>query len=240
MKKNIYNRIIGAKFYAIIWAVCFLIFKSVSAQTNCQEIPVIATFQLQKVLLNDTVYKLNNSHHVKFEVFKFYVSNVKLLNNKLPVWIEDDSFHLIDFEESDSNLLCIDIPEDLDFNSIQFNLGIDSLTSVSGAFGGDLDPTKGMYWTWNSGYINFKLEGTSDLCNNPKNEFQFHLGGYVSPFNCLQEVHLEISNSSKFSIAFDLEHLIKQIDLQNLNHVMSPNAAGVELSLLAAKCFSIR
>ncbi len=36
------------------------------------------------------------------------------------------------------------------------------------------------------------------------------------------------------------EHFIKQIDLQNLNHVMSPNAAGVELSLLAAKCFSIR
>ena len=79
--------------------------------------------------------------------------------------------------------LCLEIPEDTEFDAIQFNLGIDSLTNVSGALGGDLDPTKGMYWTWQNGYVNFKLQGTSDLCNNPKNEFEFHLGGYLKPFN---------------------------------------------------------
>jgi hypothetical protein len=67
---------------------------------------------------------------------------------------------LIDFDENDSNALCLEIPDDIEFDAIQFNLGLDSLTNVSGALGGDLDPTKGMYWTWQNGYVNFKLQGS--------------------------------------------------------------------------------
>jgi hypothetical protein len=44
--------------------------------------------------------------------------------------------------------LSFDLPTYLKYDQIQFQLGIDSLTNVSGAMGGDLDPTKGMYWTW--------------------------------------------------------------------------------------------
>lgn len=43
-----------------------------------------------------------------------------------------------------------------------FLLGVDSLTNVSGAFGG-ASTIKGMYWAWNSGYINLKLKGAARI-----------------------------------------------------------------------------
>ena len=80
-------------------------------------------------------------------------------------------------------------------DKIKFNLGIDSLTNVSGVMGGDLDPTKGMYWTWQSGYINFKMEGSSAVCPTRNHEFQFHIGGYQDPFYAMQTLELEVKNS---------------------------------------------
>ena len=210
-----------------------------AAQTNCQQIPVNAYFQFKKLILNDTVYQLKNAHRIKFESFKFYLSNVVLLKANETVWQEENSFHLIDFEENDSNNLCLNLPEDLIFDAIQFNLGIDSLTNVSGALGGDLDPTKGMYWTWQSGYINFKLEGTSDLCNNAKNQFEYHLGGYIPPFRNVQQIKLTLSNPNQFGIIFNLDQFINWLDLALVNHIMSPNKFAVEHAQQAAKCFSI-
>lgn len=229
--------------YSIIFilSVFFMIdFNQTYAQENCQKIPILATYNYKPLVLNDTNYSLKAKHQIKFEVFKFYISKISLLKSNQMVWQEDDSFHLIDIEENDSNALCLDIPEDIEFDAIQFNLGIDSLTNVSGALGGDLDPTKGMYWTWQNGYVNFKLQGTSNLCNNPKNEFEFHLGGYLKPFNNLQHIKLELSNPNQFSIAFNLEQFVNGLDLEHVNHIMSPSIIAVEHAQLASKCFSIK
>lgn len=118
-------------------------------------------------------------------------------------------------------------------------MGIDSLTNVSGALGGDLDPTKGMYWTWQSGYINFKLEGKSQYCNTRNNEFQFHLGGYLQPFYCLQSLKMKVNNSQEINIVLDVKKIIDAIDLKSLNHVMSPGKDAMTLSIIAANSFTI-
>jgi hypothetical protein len=211
-----------------------------NAQETCYKIPVTATYQSKNLVLNDTVYAIDQSHYIKFETLKFYISHVKLMKSNSQVWIETNSFHLIDFEENDSNALCLNIPEELDFDAIQFNLGIDSLTNIAGVYGGDLDPTKGMYWTWQSGYINFKLQGTSDLCTNPKQEFQLHLGGYINPFNCLQQISLKLSNSAQMRINFNVEQFIKSTNLAEVNHIMSPSEAAILHAQKAAQCFSIK
>jgi hypothetical protein len=210
------------------------------AQDECLKIPVITNYNSKLVVLEDTTYQLKSNHQIKFETFKFYLSNITLFRNNLPIWKEDESFHLIDAENVDSNNLCLIIPDDLAFDAIQFNLGIDSNTNVAGALGGDLDPTKGMYWTWQNGYINLKLQGTSNLCNTQKNEFEFHLGGYLPPFNNVQRVKLMISNPAQFAIVFNLEQFVNQLDLQNVNHIMSPSQLAVEHAQLASKCFSIK
>ncbi|MBK6699714.1 MAG: hypothetical protein IPG55_07385 [Saprospiraceae bacterium] len=160
------------------------------------------------------------------------------LNNG-KTFIEKNSWHLIEME--DRNSLHVSVPDSLNdsIRNISFNLGIDSTTNVSGALGGDLDPTQGMYWTWQNGYINFKLEGKSTLCKTRNNEFQFHIGGYMNPFNTLQKIELPINNVGSYTIVFDLEQLMDKIDLSILNHVMSPQLDAVEISKKIVTAFSI-
>ena len=116
----------------------------------------------QSKLSSDSAYKISINDSIQITAFKFYISNLELLNKNKSVWKDSIPFHLIDaFNEK---TLAFKIPTNIPYTKVKFNLGIDSITNVSGAMGGDLDPTKGMYWTWQSGYINFKLEGISNLC----------------------------------------------------------------------------
>ncbi len=197
------------------------------------------TFGKHHLMVGDSAYSLPNHQTIKFETLKFYLSNIEFLQDKKTVWQEPTSFHLYDVENPESSKLMLQIPATVKFNKIAFNLGIDSLTNVSCAMGGDLDPTKGMYWTWQSGYINFKLEGTSSLCTSRKNEFQLHLGGYLYPYNPIQRVVLSIKNSKKAVILFAVKEFVEQVDLAKKDHVMSPNSDAVQLSKIAATCFQL-
>ncbi len=193
----------------------------------------------QRDLIMDSLYVRNNQESIQFETLKFYISNLRFNLNNENTFIEKNSFHLLDME--DRNSLHVSVPDSLNgsIRNLSFNLGIDSTTNVSGAMGGDLDPTKGMYWTWQNGYINFKLEGKSTLCKTRNNEFQFHIGGYMNPFTTLQKIELPINKIGSCTIVFDLEQLMDKIDLSILNHVMSPQLDAVEISKKIVTAFSI-
>jgi hypothetical protein len=176
----------------------------------------------------DSVYHLNVSDSIQITSLRFYVSNMELLDNNKSVWKDAVQFHLMDaFNEK---TLSVTIPSNINYSKLKFNFGIDSTTNVSGAMGGDLDPTKGMYWTWQSGYINFKLEGTSNICKTRHNEFQFHLGGYQHPFNSLQTVFIEITSTSTIEINIDLLKIFQQINLTQQHHIMSPGQEAMDFS----------
>ena len=134
---------------------------------------------------------------------RFYISNIQLLKNGKVVATEKDSYHLIDASDKSSLSMAIPVKSKIDYDEIFFLLGIDSLTNFSGVMGGDLDPTKGMYWAWNSGYINFKLEGKSPLCETRNNEFSFHLGGYSAPYPSYQIIKLAVKKSNQLTIKVD-------------------------------------
>ena len=182
-------------------------------------------------------YKLNTNDSIQITSFKFYISQLELINESKTVWKEQVSYHLID--AFDENTLTFQIPSDIPFTKLKFQLGIDSITNVSGAMGGDLDPTKGMYWTWQSGYINLKLEGNSNLCKTRHNEFQFHLGGYQYPFNCLQTVFIPIKSSHKIVLNVDVVKFFENIDLLKHNHIMSPSKEAVNLSEKVIESFCV-
>ena len=184
----------------------------------------------------DKFYKLKSGDSVKIETLSFYISGIELLNSGVSVWKEKNSFHLIDVSKKNA----INIPSNIKYDHIKFNLGIDSVTNVSGAMGGDLDPTKGMYWTWQSGYINFKLEGNSNLCATKKSEFQFHLGGYQYPANSLQTIQLSTKENQNINIVLDLEKVFSQINLSKQNHIMMPGKEAVSISKNIAHLFSIQ
>ena len=164
----------------------------------------------------------------------FYISDLELETSD-GAFIKMASYHLVDF--SDSNSLRIE-GIDLDkreIKSIHFQLGIDSITNVSGAFGGALDPTKGMYWSWQSGYINFKIEGKLQEEN-----YILHLGGYASPFKSVQKVVLPVVNQTdEFKIVLPLNELFEKVIPQD-NTVMSPSLVAVDMSKSIASFFYIK
>jgi len=101
----------------------------------------------------------------------------------------------------------------INFNKIKFDFGVDSTINVSGALGCDLDLTKGMYWTWQSGYVNFKMEGTCSGRPSPKNDFEFHLGGHQIPFSLIQKINVKTITTNNITISLNLHAFFSEVDL---------------------------
>lgn len=188
------------------------------------------------LLEEEIVYK---DKPLSIETLKFYLSNFSLLKSGKVVWEETNSYYLVDASVEKSMEFLLNFPVALDFDWIQFNVGIDSITNVSGVMGGDLDPTKGMYWAWNSGYINFKLEGSSPLCPGRNKEFQFHLGGYMAPFQSVQTVQIKAPAKKEINIKMAILKFLEQIDLHEQYKIMSPGIAAQKLSQITSTLFFI-
>lgn len=199
---------------------------------------VFTSIYANQPLTLNTKYPYQDST-ITITTLRFYISAIELLQDKKPVWQESNSYHLIDLYDSASMRLLLNIPKGIEYDSIKFHLGIDSLTNTSGAHGGDLDPTKGMYWSWQSGYINFKLEGTSPLCPARKHEFQFHLGGYAAPFASLQTIYLPLTNKQPANVSIDIQKLLSVINVSVQYSMMIPGDDAIALSRVAAASFSI-
>ncbi len=191
---------------------------------SIQFVPSFKTelFQIQKeYLLNGNTIKLTN--------FKFYISNLNYYYNDSLIYTSAQPVYLID--GLDSNSLFIKEKIKLSFNNIKFNIGIDSLTNTVGALEGALDPTTGMYWTWQSGYINFKLEGVASNCPARYHKFYWHIGGYKDPFNALRNVVVTSKHfTSSAKIEINLADLFEKIDVAKTYQVMSPNPQSVQIA----------
>jgi hypothetical protein len=175
---------------------------------------------------------------LQLETFRFYVSNIKLILKDNSEISEENSYHLIDIDDLNTQIISFSKKPNIEIKKIVFLLGIDSTASVSGALSGDLDPTKGMYWAWQSGYINFKIEGKSSSCKTRNNAFQFHVGGYLKPNYAIRTIELEPLNSN-FVINVDLAELFNQIKLSETNSIMIPGLKAMDLADKAKSMFSI-
>ena len=180
---------------------------------------------------------IGSKSEITLQKFKCYLSNFSLFDtnnhvhnlHQLPLLIDASSQPKTNSFNTDS----------VNFkpNYLNFYLGIDSATNVSANMDGTLDPLNGMYWTWQSGYINLKLEGSSTHCPTRKNEFKYHLGGYQSPNTTLQKIHIPLSNAPHQTIQIELKHFLDQIDFVNTPIIMSPGPEAKKLSIQAKKLF---
>lgn len=226
-------------------SLTILLFIFCYSNVFCQPLPRVSirfspVFGNMPFELEKNNYPIGASDSIRFEALKFYISNLQLLDNNSIVYTEKNSFHLADASAPGSMLISLKNSSGVICNEIRFNLGIDSITNVSGAMGGDLDPARGMYWTWQSGYINCKMEGSGSASPARNHEFQFHLGGYQAPFNALQTIRLKLDKRDPVNIYLDVQKFFDVIDLSRLNHVMSPNTEAMDLSRSLAKCFYTR
>jgi hypothetical protein len=169
---------------------------------------------------------LNDS--IEIDVLRCYIGPVELLQGGKPVYRLQRPYFLIDADVPASMQLAL--PGGIRYDSLRFGLGVDSLTSVSGVFSGDLDPVNGMYWTWQSGYINFKMEGSSQKMKTLNGRFQFHVGGYLPPFNTRRTIQVAAGQDGRTLVRIDIPALLKRINLAQTPVLMSPGEKAVEFA----------
>lgn len=172
----------------------------------------------------------------KLEKLRFYVSNIHLLSQNSLVFSEKNSFHLVDLTHGYQSI-SMSIPDAIVFDSISFDIGIDSITNVSGIYSGDLDPTKGMYWTWQSGYINIKFEGVHANCPSKLNQIQLHLGGYLKNQLCVQSLKFPVTRNSRINLVFEITKFLNSLELSSEHTIMSPGFKAVQLAQKFASNF---
>ena len=135
---------------------------------------------------------LQETYSVK--TFKYYISDIELTGSNSYKVSVNDCF-LIDASNPASTSLSLKAAPNK-YDHISFTIGVDSVRNFSGAQTGALDPANGMFWTWNSGYIMAKLEGSSPLSTQPDNRIEYHIGGFKDPDNVLQKVVLPFPEAS--------------------------------------------
>jgi len=197
---------------------------------------IIPVFNGKPLILNDKMYGTENGDSVSIEVFKFYMSSISL-RNESKRFAEKSSYHLVDAEDSSSlNFKIENIPE-AEYSLLTFNIGVDSTASVSGAMGGALDPSLGMYWAWNTGYIDAKLVGHSPSCNTMHHQFDFHIGGYKEPYITLRKVTLPLTacviskgHTTLLTLNVDVATWFSGIHLTAMNNVVIPSLEALKIA----------
>jgi len=200
-----------------------------------QKITFVPVFNGQKVDLNSKIIDEDGSW-IEINILRFYISHL-ILSGSEKKWIDPSDSHLIDLEDT---LTLVIEKESTDTDTLSFLLGIDSLTNVSGILEGDLDPIKGMYWTWNSGYINFKLEGRSSTISKNNSAFEYHIGGYLPPFQTAHSVVLPISKSAEnIQIEIELSDFLLSELLNSKYEIMIPGKDAAAVSEMLPSLFKI-
>lgn len=157
----------------------------------------------ENLMLNSGSYinASNESFHIT--KLKYYVSNFAFTKTDGTVYTipQNESYFLIDESDGSEHLAEFEIPEG-EYKTLSFMIGVDSLRSTMDIADrtGVLDPTAAggdMYWSWNSGYIFLKLEGSSPASTETGNVFMYHIGGfggYDAPtINNIRTVTLDLS-----------------------------------------------
>jgi hypothetical protein len=248
--------------------ICFLLFSFMSVYQCSAQLTVLPVFG-DKPIMEDTWFVSKNGDSIQFDNIRFYLSGIQLEMDDKTVITDSVKAHLVDVFEPNTFQIAFPKVDYKHVKTLRFNIGIDSLTNVSGALNGDLDPQRGMYWAWQSGYINLKIEGKSPQSKNRKNVFQYHIGGYLPPFYALKHVELPIlgiytegSSDVGFGMSdvgktpksdiknpkytegsllkINFSKFFDAIHIASQNSIMMPCKEAVQLADLSVQMFSIQ
>jgi hypothetical protein len=170
--------------------------------------------------------------------FKYYISNIKLVAADNKVYLNPEVFFINEEDPLSKKIVLGNVPPG-SYKSLQFIIGVDSARNCAGVQPGALDPVNAMYWAWNTGYVFLKLEGKSEKSVSPGNYFEYHIGGFRSPHNCIRHVDLDLhkdliliekDRSTGKELKCDISEILKTpnaIDFSKLSSVTDVNNASV-------------
>ena len=212
----------------------YLFFLSFGYSLNCYgQLSIIPTWNKNPLELQH-VYLNQNNDSISFSTLKIYFSDFHFKDKISGRITSIDTLIFYDLADSSRHSFFNDLNLS-NYECVAFTLGLDSSKNVSSELENAYDPLLGMYWAWNTGYINLKIMGESSAVPTNSHEFEFHLGGYRSPFATAQTIQVDLNDQY---IYFDLEKLFSEsINLTKNHHIMMPCKDAFLISQGLSACF---
>jgi hypothetical protein len=202
----------------------------------------------EPVVLNTKTYTNASGEDFTISTLNYFVSNISLKKaDGTELKFADKYFLVKESDKASKTITLSDVPAG-DYTSVSFMIGVDSLKSVSEVSQrtGVLDPasygTDNMYWSWNSGYIFFKMEGTSAKSTATNKGYKFHIGGFggmsAKTANNLRTITLSMTDMAKVRkniapevhLSIDAQKVFKtSLKIAEINTIMNP-ALGIVIA----------
>jgi hypothetical protein len=177
------------------------------------EIKISNKVGISDLILNSGNYINMNGDSFTVSKFKYYISNIRLNKTDGSYYVDRDSYYLVDNNNGSNYTILLDSVPLGSYNGLDFILGVDSARNTSGAQNGALDPSFGMFWSWNQGYIFLMMEGNSPSSNEFNNALIFHLGGFTKPYNCIRSINKSFTTTELKSTAEKTSTIAMTTDL---------------------------
>ena len=137
------------------------------------EVNLSHIFGKNPVILNTANYINAASDTFNIEDLRYYFSNLSFQKQNGD-WVNLKNYHLIDIKTASTQTFTISKLPAGHYKAVKYMLGVDSVSNGSGLQEGALDPSWGMFWTWNTGYIFFRIMGRNP---NSARAYSLDLGG---------------------------------------------------------------
>lgn len=169
-----------------------IVLLSVTACSDDETNPTVGTLAIEfdnivgtantELNTSGTPYTNSNSEAYKVTWLTYYVSNIKLKREDGTIYTDEvksdgsAGYYLIDETDEESQLVVLKNLPKGNYTEVTFTIGVDASQVDEGAQTGPLDPAKGLFWSWNSGYIFMAIEGVSPVSTETDDVFQYHVG----------------------------------------------------------------
>ena len=187
--------------------------------------------------LDSTLVHPMSGDTMQFVTAKYYVSNFKLKDSNGNWHAMPESYFLVDLSNPESAMLNLGNFPYGTYTEMSYVVGVDSLRNVSGAQTGALAASNGMFWSWNSGYIMFKLEGLSPQSST--GSFTYHIGGFSGANNTVATIYHVFTEAMTLGAAGRMIHLsvnmakpfhtLGSVSANNMIHM--PGATGTQMAV---------
>jgi len=141
--------------------------------------------------------------------FAYYFSNIKLTKTDNTTFSPGNFFlvsYTLNSQNPDSTTITINNVPQGDYKTLSFVIGVDSVHNHTVGQTGALDPSLGMCWFWNTGYIFYRLEGNFSSSNT---SFSIDLGGDANLMSYDLPATFSLADSKAINLKMDIQKMFQ-------------------------------
>lgn len=190
------------------------------------------SFGTQPFSLN-TNFTLSTGEIVKFSTAQFYISGIQLMDDDQNVTSFADEYLLIDPTFTHQHIADLDVQH---YHMVMLNIGVDATTNAGKQptdfeDGHSLAPQlNNMWWSWNAGYIFYKLEGEVDRDGDGTfdDSFLYHIGTDNNIIAKQTMLHTTVVAGGELEIEMEVDYA-KFLDNVNLTTELEARMMPMDL-----------